>query len=166
MLDGGLAAWQQAGLPIESGAAQPVSPRHFELHESGVHWLSTAEVAAHLGKGPVIIDARARPRYLGETEPLDPVAGHIPGALNRPFNLNLQANGLFKPAQVLRAEFEALLNGQTPDSVIHQCGSGISAIPNLLAMEVAGLGRSRLYPGSWSEWCNTPGLPCAQGEGT
>lgn len=166
VLDGGLAAWQKEGLPVESGPAVAPSPCHFELRPSCVNWLSTQEVAETLGKGPVIIDARARPRYLGETEPLDPVAGHIPGARNRPFNLNLQENGLFKSPEVLRQEFQALLDGQSPETVIHQCGSGISAIPNLLAMEVAGLGRSRLYPGSWSEWCNTPGLPCAKGEGT
>jgi len=90
-------------------------------------------------------------------------AGHIPGALNRPFADNFGPDGRFKPAAALRAEFERLLAGRDPATVIHHCGSGVSAVPNLLAMEVAGLGRGRLYPGSWSEWCNTPGLPCAQG---
>ena len=166
VLDGGLAAWQAAGHAVTSGPAAPVEACAFGVRASRVAWLSTQEVAASLGQGPVIVDARARPRYLGETEPLDPVAGHIPGARNRPFQLNLQANGLFKAPEDLRQEFLDLLDGQDPASVIHQCGSGISAIPNLLAMEVAGLGRARLYPGSWSEWCNTPGLPCAKGEGT
>lgn len=164
VLDGGLAAWQAAGLAVETGEAPTPDAQSFGLGESKVRWLKTTEVAAALGPQQAIVDARARPRYLGETEPLDPVAGHIPGALNRPFNLNLQDNGQFKPAEVLRAEFTALLKGRDPATVVHQCGSGISAIPNLLAMEVAGLGRSTLYPGSWSEWCNTPGLPCATGE--
>ena len=91
------------------------------------------------------------------------MAGHIPGALNRPFNSNFNAQGLMKSPAELKTEFEALLQGRQAHSVVHQCGSGISAIPNVLAMEVAGLGRTALYPGSWSEWCNTPGLPCAQG---
>ena len=164
VLDGGLAAWQAAGLAVETGEAPTPESQSFGLGETKVRWLKTTEVAAALGPQQAIVDARARPRYLGETEPLDPVAGHIPGALNRPFNLNLQDNGQFKPAEVLRAEFTALLKGRDPATVVHQCGSGISAIPNWLAMEVAGLGRSTVYPGSWSEWCNTPGLPCATGE--
>jgi thiosulfate/3-mercaptopyruvate sulfurtransferase len=88
------------------------------------------------------------------------VAGHIPGALNRPFNTNLNANGFFKSADELRAEFTALLGSAKPETVVHHCGSGVSAVPNVLAMEVAGLGCTALYAGSWSEWCNTPGLPC------
>ena len=109
--------------------------------------------------GPV--DARASARFRGEVEPLDPVAGHIPGALNRPFADNLGPDGRFKPAAQLRDEFDRLLAGRDPASVVHHCGSGVSAIPNLLAMELAGLGRTALFPGSWSAWCNTPGLPCA-----
>jgi thiosulfate/3-mercaptopyruvate sulfurtransferase len=110
-----------------------------------------------------LIDARGAPRFRGEVEPIDPVAGHIPGALNRPFNSNLTEQGLFKSPEVLRAEFTTLLNGRAPQSVVHHCGSGVSAVPNLLAMEVAGLGASGLYAGSWSEWCTTPGLPVAKG---
>jgi thiosulfate/3-mercaptopyruvate sulfurtransferase len=83
--------------------------------------------------------------------------------LNRPFNSNLDEHGFFKSPQVLKAEFTALLNGRAPQSVVHHCGSGVSAVPNVLAMEVAGLGRSGLYAGSWSEWCTTPGLPVAKG---
>ena len=123
----------------------------------------TAQVVAQLEQpGMTLIDARAAPRFRGETEPLDPVAGHIPGALNRPFGLNLDANGKFKAAAVLRQEFEQLLGSRDPKTVVHHCGSGVSALPNLIAMEVAGLGRSGLYAGSWSEWCTTPGLPCAK----
>ena len=110
-----------------------------------------------------MLDARARLRYLGEQEPIDPVAGHIPGALNRPFASNLDAQGLFKSASQLRAEFDILLAGRDPGSVVHHCGSGVSSVPNLLAMEVAGLGRTRLYAGSWSEWCSDPARPVARG---
>jgi thiosulfate/3-mercaptopyruvate sulfurtransferase len=89
--------------------------------------------------------------------PWTPVAGHIPGALNRPFTENIGADGCFKPAHVLRAELPALLGGRDPATVVHQCGSGVSAVPNLLAMEIAGLGRQALYAGSWSEWCSESG---------
>jgi thiosulfate/3-mercaptopyruvate sulfurtransferase len=124
----------------------------------------TKTVAKQLGRASqTVIDARATPRFLGEVEPLDPVAGHIPGALNRPFNSNFTADGFMKSPEVLKAEFEALLNGRDASTVVHHCGSGISAVPNVLAMEIAGLGRTALYAGSWSDWCNTPGLPCAQG---
>jgi thiosulfate/3-mercaptopyruvate sulfurtransferase len=109
-----------------------------------------------------LLDARGAARYRGETEPLDPVAGHIPGALNRPFTDNFSPDGFFKSPEVLRQEFETLLAGRAPQSVVHHCGSGVSAVPNLLAMEIAGLGQTPLYPGSWSEWCNTPGMPCAK----
>jgi thiosulfate/3-mercaptopyruvate sulfurtransferase len=124
----------------------------------------TADVSANLGRpAQTIVDARSPARYKGETEPFDPVAGHIPGALNRPFNSNFNAQGFMKSPTELKAEFESLLNGRDASSVVHHCGSGISAVPNVLAMEVAGLGKTALYAGSWSEWCNTPGLPCAQG---
>ena len=161
VLDGGLQAWGAAGGSLATGeeAAHPTG--NFALHEPLVKLVETANVAAHLDDGTqTIIDARGAPRYRGEIEPLDPVAGHIPGALNRPFNTNLNSDGLFKSAADLRAEFAALLGDAKPESVVHHCGSGVSAVPNVLAMEVAGLGRTALYAGSWSEWCNTPGLPC------
>jgi thiosulfate/3-mercaptopyruvate sulfurtransferase len=109
----------------------------------------------------VVLDARAGERFRGEVEPLDPVAGHIPGALNRFFKDNLQADGRFKPAAALRAEFAAL--HATPSQLVHQCGSGVTACHNLLAMEHAGLAGSALYPGSWSEWCADPARPVARG---
>ncbi|HYF21085.1 MAG TPA: rhodanese-like domain-containing protein, partial [Ramlibacter sp.] len=99
----------------------------------------------------------------GEVEPLDPVAGHIPGALNRPFGLNLGPDGRFKPPEQLRGEFEQLLQGRDPATVVHHCGSGVSAVPNVIAMEIAGLGRSGLYAGSWSEWCRDPSRPVEKG---
>ncbi|MDE2455092.1 MAG: sulfurtransferase, partial [Burkholderiales bacterium] len=107
------------------------------------------------------VDARGGDRFRGETEPLDAVAGHIPGATNRFFKDNLQADGRFKPADQLRAEFEAW--GTAAAGIVHQCGSGVTACHNLLAMSQAGLEGSRLYPGSWSEWCCDPARPVARG---
>jgi thiosulfate/3-mercaptopyruvate sulfurtransferase len=161
VLDGGLQAWVAAGGAVASGEAAENSHGNFALREPLVKLVDTTTVAAHLNDGQqTIIDARGAPRYRGEVEPLDPVAGHIPGALNRPFNTNLNADGFFKSADELRAEFAALLENVKAEHVVHHCGSGVSAVPNVLAMEVAGLGRTALYAGSWSEWCNTPGLPC------
>ena len=161
VLDGGFQAWLDAGGVVAEGEAAHTTHGNFALRAPLVPLVNTTTVAQHLNNGQqTLIDARGAPRYRGEVEPLDPVAGHIPGALNRPFNTNLNAQGFFKSAEELRAEFAALL-GQTPaEHVVHHCGSGVSAVPNVLAMEVAGLGRTALYAGSWSEWCNTPGLPC------
>lgn len=164
VLDGGLPAWKAAGGDVASGPVPAPAPAHFELLPPLAQLATTAEIAGALGRpGLTLIDARAAARFRGETEPLDPVAGHIPGALNRPFGQSVMPDGRFKPAAELRTEFDQLLGGRDPASVVHHCGSGVSAIPNLLAMEIAGLGRGRLYAGSWSEWCNTPGLPVAQG---
>jgi thiosulfate/3-mercaptopyruvate sulfurtransferase len=165
VLDGGLPAWQAAGGPVVSGPdAAPRAPGRFALQPPLVRTTCAQEVARQLGTpAQTILDARAPARYRGETEPLDPVAGHIPGALNRPFTDNFLPDGRFKPADQLRAEFDALLAGRPPESVVHHCGSGVTAVPNLLAMELAGLGRATLFPGSWSEWSRTPGLPCARG---
>ncbi|MDP3834427.1 MAG: sulfurtransferase [Hydrogenophaga sp.] len=164
VLDGGLAAWKAAGGAVETGPGAPPAPATFALKPPLVGTATRDEIAGALGRpGLTLVDARAAARFRGETEPLDPVAGHIPGALNRPFTENVTPDGRFKPADQLRAEFARLLAGHDPAGVVHHCGSGVSAIPNLLAMEIAGLGRTRLYPGSWSEWCNTPGLPIAQG---
>jgi thiosulfate/3-mercaptopyruvate sulfurtransferase len=164
VLDGGLAAWKAAGGKVESGAPGTPAPGNFTASASLAPALDTATLMQRLGRtDTTVIDARATARFRGEVEPLDPVAGHVPGALNRPFGENLQPDGRFKPAEQLRAEFERLLGGRDPASVVHQCGSGVSAVPNLLAMQIAGLGVSALYPGSWSAWCNTPGTPRARG---
>jgi thiosulfate/3-mercaptopyruvate sulfurtransferase len=161
VLDGGFQAWVAAGGAVASGEHVMAAQGNFVLREPLLKLADTTTVAQHLNDGAqTLIDARGAPRYRGEVEPLDPVAGHIPGALNRPFNTNLNADGFFKSADELRAEFAALLGNAKPNSVVHHCGSGVSAVPNVLAMEVAGLGRTALYAGSWSEWCNTPGLPC------
>jgi len=164
VLDGGLQAWEAANGAIETGTALPRVASTFSATEPKAQLATVDSVLQQLGR-PVqtLVDARGAPRFRGEAEPLDPVAGHIPGALNRPFNLNLGPDGKFKPAAELRAEFTELLAGRDPASVVHHCGSGVSAVPNLLAMEIAGLGRGALYAGSWSEWCSDPARPMAQG---
>ena len=165
VLDGGMAAWEAAGGELASGPSVPPATGRFDLGPPQVRTLDAQAVFAGLGRPDLtLVDARAAARFRGEVEPLDPVAGHIPGALNPPFADNLRPDGHVKPAAQLRAEFEILLAGRDPASVVHHCGSGVSAIPNLLAMEIAGLGRTALFPGSWSEWCNTPGLPCARSQ--
>jgi thiosulfate/3-mercaptopyruvate sulfurtransferase len=164
VLDGGLPAWQAAGGAVEHGAATQKSPSNFALTPARRALAAMEDVAKQLGRETqTLIDARGAPRFRGEVEPLDPVAGHIPGALNRPFTSNFALDGKFKPAEQLRAEFGALLGARDPSTVVHHCGSGVSAIPNLLAMEIAGLGPTALFAGSWSEWCSEPGNPVAQG---
>lgn len=164
LLDGGLPAWIKAGFPQSKHSPDHPRRSEFRARESLVPSIQVAEVLADLGPHRLqVIDARAGERYRGEVEPLDPRAGHIPGALNRPCQSNLRPDGLFKPAPVLRAEFNALLGDRDPSTVVHQCGSGVTACHNLLAMEHAGLPGSRLYPGSWSEWCADPSRPAALG---
>lgn len=165
VLDGGLQAWQAAGGEVRTGTEPSHFQTNFEPGEPLRRLVSTDEIARSLGTGAhTLVDARAAARYRGEVEPLDPVAGHIPGALNRPFVQNTGPDGRFKPAQQLRAEFEQLLAGRDPATVVHQCGSGVSAIPNLLAMELAGYPPTGLYAGSWSEWCRNPQLPVEKGQ--
>lgn len=163
VLDGGWAAWVAAGGAVETDDTAPATAGDFALGVALVTLRRVDEVAAGLGTpGQTLIDGRAAPRYRGEVEPLDPIAGHIPGALNRPFTENFNADGGYKSPGRLRTEFEALLAGRDPSTVVHHCGSGVSAIPNLLAMAIAGLGTAPLYAGGWSQWCRTPGLPCAR----
>lgn len=159
VLDGGWEAWVKGGNPV---TAQPpaIKPVRFVARRNNGLALDANAVAAALGKPrPLLLDARAPNRYRGENETLDPVAGHIPGAANRFFQLNLGADGKFKPAAALKAEFTALLGNAAPAEVVHYCGSGVTACHNLLAMEIAGLAGSRLYPGSWSEWCSDRSKP-------
>ena len=168
VLDGGLQAWVAAGGAVEQGkpSAAPPAPATtaFQLAPSRYALVAPSTVADRLGRASqTVLDARGAPRFRGEVEPIDPVAGHIPGALNRPFTQNLGADGRFKAPEQLRAEFELLLGGRDPGTVVHQCGSGVSAVPNLLAMEVAGLGVTALYAGSWSDWCSHTDYPVAQG---
>ena len=161
VLDGGLTAWVAAGGPLETtpGVARPGAP--YPARAEAMPTVQAAELQRQPGHRPVI-DARAAERFRGEVEPLDPVAGHIPGALNRFFKDNLQPDGRFKPVATLRDEF-ADLAAADPSQVVHQCGSGVTACHNLLAMEYAGLSGSALYPGSWSEWCADPARPVARG---
>ena len=164
VLDGGLQAWEAAGGAVESGPAPRRARGQFALKPALRRLVHTDEVLQQLRRPTqTLIDARGAARYRGETEPLDPVAGHIPGALNRPFTDNLGADGRFKPREQLQAEFDALLAGRDAVGVVHHCGSGVSAVPNVLAMELAGYPPAALYGGSWSEWSRTPGLPMAQG---
>ena len=165
VLDGGLQAWAAQGGAIASGEQLgPSAVGAFTVSASKVALVDAAKVQKQLGRpSQTIVDARATPRFKGEVEPLDPVAGHIPGALNRPFGTNLTPEGFFKPAAVLRAELEALLGARPASGVVHHCGSGVSAIPNVLAMEIAGLRGSALFAGSWSEWCSDPARPVAIG---
>lgn len=164
VLDGGLQAWQAQGGHLEAGVGQSRPAAQFRLASPKAKLKSTDVVARDLGRAAQnLIDARSAPRFRGEVEPLDPVAGHIPGALNRPFGQNFDANGNFKPASQLREEFAALLGQRASNSVVHHCGSGVSALPNLIGMEIAGLAGSALYAGSWSEWCSDDRRPVARG---
>ncbi len=162
VLDGGLAAWQAAGLPLAVGEvdvrALPPYPGRFDLARVA----SADEVAARLSQAPGwLIDARAGERYRGEVEPLDRVAGHVPGALNRPFALNLR-DGRFLPAAELRAGLEPLLGAHAPGEAVVMCGSGVTACHLLLAFEVAGLHGARVFADSWSGWSSDPSRPVAR----
>src|SRR6185312_16308672 len=163
VLDGGYAAWQAAGLPTEAGEPVPRPGSDLRLHyDAGQVLLDHRAVAD--GASGQLLDARGAPRYRGDVEPMDRVAGHVPGALNRPFTDNLGSDGRFKPAAQLRAEFAAVLGATPAERVVHMCGSGVTACHNLLAMEHAGLHGSRLYAPSWSGWVSDPARPVAKGE--
>lgn len=162
VLDGGLVAWTQAGFALESGPVQRErSDVHVAFDHSAAVWFD--ELERRPDHGSMLLDARAAPRYRGDVEPLDPVAGHVPGALNRPFSENLDGNGHFKAPHLLREEFDALLAGRSSTDVVHMCGSGVTACHNLLAMEYAGLHGSRLFPPSWSGWVSDQSRPVATG---
>lgn len=161
VLDGGLAAWQAAGYPVDNEIPTP-EPRRFSPGGLGAKWVDSATLLSARGETLVVMDARSAERFRGEAEPIDPVAGHIPGALSAPLEDNLR-EGRFRPTAELRERFDNLLGPRDPATVVHSCGSGVSACHNLLAMEVAGLPGSKLYPGSWSEWIRDPSRPVATG---
>lgn len=165
LLDGGLPGWRRAKLPLQVEVPS-VAPGDFQPKPRETAQVDVAYVLARLHSPEMmLIDARGEDRYAGENETLDPVAGHIPGALNRFYFENLDDAGcFFKPADELRAEFDDLLDGRAPETVVQQCGSGVTACHNLLAMEIAGLTGSKLYVGSWSEWCSDPSRPIATGD--
>ena len=163
VLDGGWDAWIRAEHPVT--ADEPtIAGTTFNPALQPQSSVDAAFIAAHLDSQNIgIVDARSADRFRGENETLDPVGGHIPGAINRPFRHNLDEFGGFKSPATLEREFAGLLGNRSPDTVVHQCGSGVTACHNLLAMEVAGLSGSRLYPGSWSEWCADGSRPAAVG---
>jgi thiosulfate/3-mercaptopyruvate sulfurtransferase len=163
VLDGGIAAWRAAGLPLETALRTP-QPRELPVSLAANAWVSTETVdELRLRPGNLLIDARGAERFAGRNETLDSVAGHVPGARNRPFLDNLGADGRFLPAEVLRARFGTLVGSLAPTSLISMCGSGVTACHNLLALEHAGLHGARLYAGSWSEWIRDPQRPIATG---
>jgi thiosulfate/3-mercaptopyruvate sulfurtransferase len=161
VLDGGMAAWQAQGLPLTAGVDS--KPRGGITDRAPLTTTVTvADVQANIGSGArVVVDARSPDRYRGENETIDPVGGHIPGAKNRFFKDNLGADGRFKDAAMLKAEWSGIV--ADPSKAVMQCGSGVTACHNLLALEVAGLPGAALYPGSWSEWCADPARPVATG---
>lgn len=163
VMDGGWAAWTAAGFPVSDKVPAP-GPAVFEPAVDNELWLTSEQLESALRDQRVrLVDARGAERYRGDSEPIDPVAGHVPGAVNLPFTDNLDEQGRFKDPEALRRRFESVAEGNN-DEVVHMCGSGVTAAHNLLAMEVAGLAGSRLYPGSWSEWITNPDRPIATGE--
>lgn len=165
VLDGGFKAWRSAGGPLESGPERPL-PRtvHFSPRVDASAVIATADVAEWLrDTDKLLVDARAAERFAGSIEPIDPVAGHIPGAVNQPFSLNLDADGRFLPAPELKRRWQERLGGAESRNMAAMCGSGVTACHNLLSLEVAGLPGAKLYAGSWSEWIKDPARPTARG---
>ena len=168
VLDGGFPQWLADQYAVESGHRQPavengvdVSTLNHPIHDQ---WLPVEAIEANLeSQAFLLVDARSPDRFRGENETIDPVGGHIPGAINRFFKENLLADGRFKPADQLSAEWSQLLAGQSAEQLICQCGSGVTACHNLLALEMAGFHGAKLYPGSWSEWCSDASRPIASG---
>lgn len=162
VLDGGIGLWRKLGLPVTTTLPN-VRPSSFRCYLDSRQWLSAEQVENALAtRSIVLLDARTPERFQGRQEPIDPVAGHIPKAVNRPFQNNLDREGKFLAADQLKHEFQSLIGKHAPDRVVHMCGSGVTACHNLLAMEVAGLSGSKLYAGSWSEWIVNPNRAVAK----
>lgn len=165
VLDGGIQAWQAAGHLVTADLPASPAAGKFSDRGEGMVAVSYEEVLANLAdKKRLVMDARAADRFRGENETLDPVGGHIPGAVNRFYRLNLTEEGTFKSPDQLKAEFKSAIGDRSAQDVIMQCGSGVSACHNLLALEWIGMGSAPLYVGSWSEWCSREGAPIATGE--
>ncbi len=163
VLDGGITQWMREGRPLDT-AVPHHQPKTFVPRRRADRWLTVGQVQAGLTDSSILLlDVRAEERFRGEQEPIDPVAGHVPGAVNRPFSNNLSEDGRFLPSQDLRRQFQQRLGRYRPEQLVHMCGSGVNACQSLLAMEIAGLTGSRLYAGSWSEWIRDPGRPVATG---
>ncbi len=162
VLDGGIGKWVREGCKVTTEIPR-VESVTFPLRRAG-HAVSAADVLASLrDRSLKLVDARGAERFRGEMEVIDPVAGHIPGAVNRPYTENVEADGTFKTPAALRAELAAIVGDTATSKVVNVCGSGVSACHNLLAMEIAGIGGTTLYPGSWSEWVADPSRPVATG---
>ena len=166
VLDGGFAAWSQSGYSLSQETMPPRPARNYLARRSGGGTLSVQQLQQQLGdQRIVLVDGRGADRFAGQNETIDPVAGHVPGAVNHPFTRNLDAQGRFLPAPELRERWLATLAGRAPTELVAMCGSGVSACHNLLALEHAGFEGVRLYPGSWSEWIRDPTRPVATGPG-
>ena len=163
LLDGGLPRWQRAGHPVTRDLPV-VAPTRFLARLDSALLAEVNEVERAVAEGYLVLDARAEERFTGEIEPLDRVAGHVPGARNAPYDDNLDLSGEFSSDEALREHYGALLGRTPPEKVIHMCGSGVTACHNILAMEHAGLRGARLYAGSWSEWITNAKRPIATGE--
>lgn len=164
LLDGGYPKWQKEKRPVTTEPPE-IQPAVFHAAPHRALWADAAQVDAARQDGRwKVLDARPEMRFTGDIEPLDKVAGHIPGTFNWPFEENLDLGGTYLPAEELREAFDRILGGTPPTHVIHTCGSGVTACHNLLAMEHAGLAGSLLYPGSWSEWITDPRRPVETGE--
>jgi thiosulfate/3-mercaptopyruvate sulfurtransferase len=163
ILDGGYPLWVKEGRPVTQAVPAPrkgaFQPRPHLGSTVDVHFVDRFRASPEVK----LVDARTAERFTGKQEPVDPVPGHVPGAVNRFWKDNLEPDGRFKPVEQLRAEFDQLLGGLQPQQVVHMCGSGVTACHNIFAMEMAGLGGSKLYPGSWSEWCADASRPVAKG---
>jgi len=165
VLNGGFGAWQAAGMAVET-VARRRDPRLYVARLQADRSVGAADVAGELAAGRMLlVDARGADRFAGQNETIDGVAGHVPGARNRPFTANLGPDGRFLPADALREQWTALLAGQSIGELVSMCGSGVTACHNLLALEHAGLPGGRLFPGSWSEWIADPSRPVATGDG-
>ena len=163
VLDGGFPRWMAAGKPVSTAIPSPRAGGFRVSVDDGMAW-GAREVESHLRDDAVLlVDARTAERHRGEKEPIDPVAGRIPGSANRFFKENLNSDGTFRPSGALAKEFGALIAGRAPANIVHYCGSGVAACANAFAMEYAGIPGSRIYSGSWSEWIANPAHPVARG---
>ena len=163
VLNGGIQHWQKQGYALTT-TLPTQNPTTFRPYLNTTLWLTAGQLQNKLARKSIcLIDARTPERYRGEQEPIDPVAGHIPGSLNRPFQLNFDSTGLFLPAESLNSQFKKVIGTTVPEQVVHYCGSGVTACHNLLAMEIAGLTGSKLYAGSWSEWIRDKNRGVAKG---
>jgi len=160
LLDGGFSAWQSAGYELESGQVAVATTVPVKLNKRNDMAVHTRTVLESLGSDDmVLVDVRASERFRGEIEPIDPVAGHIPGSVNYPFQLNHSSSGKFKPAHEIRKGLQTLPGDQETKDWVYMCGSGVTACHTIFAAELAGLHRSKLYAGSWSEWIRNPSRP-------